>query len=114
VREALAGVTPDEVRLRPSKSVFDALFHEVMAGSDLGPLRRLLDTNALVREFVDIDAVGAMLEPPPPGQRGEWAIAVWRLATLELWLRAQASGRLLATVETLGLAPADVAITSGP
>jgi asparagine synthase (glutamine-hydrolysing) len=90
VREALVGLLPDEVRLRPAKSSFDALFHESMAGPDLDVARRLLDpAEARVSAFVDLAAVHDELlaDPPPPGHRMLWAQLVWRLVTVECALR---------------------------
>jgi asparagine synthase (glutamine-hydrolysing) len=95
LREAMAGLMPDEVRLRPTKSTFDALFHECLAGPDLPILRELLgDPRAEVGAYVDLGMVHRrLLEPAPPAQPAalmEWALYCWRLVTAELWLRSAA------------------------
>src|SRR3954452_6942188 len=43
LRRAMAGLLPDEVRLRRAKSNFDAIFHQALRGPDLPALRALLD-----------------------------------------------------------------------
>jgi hypothetical protein len=111
MREAMEGFLPDEVRLRPTKSTFDAIFHEAVAGPDLGVARALLRPGqALVEAYVDLDTVARELldDPPPPDQRLEWSQWVWRLVTAELWLRVRAG-------EPVGVsfAPADVELVRG-
>jgi asparagine synthase (glutamine-hydrolysing) len=111
IREAMAGCLPDEVRLRPTKSTFDAVFHQAVAGPDLGVARRLLRPgHALVEAYVDLGVVARELldDPPPPDQRLEWSQFVWRLVTAELWLRVRAG-------EPVGVsfAPADIELV-GP
>jgi hypothetical protein len=92
LREALTGLLPDRVRLRPGKSTFDALFHAALAGHDLPVVRELLGApDARVAVAVDLELMRAvLLDPGPPGQpyaRMRWAIHVWRLVTAECWLR---------------------------
>lgn len=90
LRDAVADLLPDETRLRPSKSFFDAVFHESLAGRDLDVARALLSPReAAVGEFVDINAVQTSLlaSAPEPPQRTQWAIEVWRLVGAECWLR---------------------------
>lgn len=93
LREALAGLIPDEVRLRPAKSNFDAVFHAEIAGRDLPVARRLLGRDARVGAYVDLDVVEQeLLAVPPPQERRprqRWAISIWRLVTAECWLRLQ-------------------------
>lgn len=94
LREAVAGLLPEEVRTRPFKSNFDAMFHEALAGRDLPVVRRLLsDPRAALREYVDLEAIYRLwLADDPPRDatsRGPWAIRVWRMVTAECWLRAQ-------------------------
>jgi asparagine synthase (glutamine-hydrolysing) len=96
LRAAMTGRLPDEVRLRATKSYFDAVFHESLAGADLPVARDLLAPgDAALAPYVDLEAVGERLlaSPPPPAQRQGWAIALWRLLTAECWLRAR-DGRL--------------------
>jgi asparagine synthase (glutamine-hydrolysing) len=94
LREATAGLLPDELRLRPTKSNFDAVFHAMLAGPDLPLVRALLgDPAARIGEFVELPALRQlMLEPDPPNgrtTRQRWAVELWRMATAELWLRQQ-------------------------
>jgi asparagine synthase (glutamine-hydrolysing) len=93
LRESVAGVLPDEVRLRPSKSSFDAVFHASLAGPDLPTIRRLLEArDAKVSAYVDVGAVRReLLDPGPPmgRTRSQWAIQVWRLVLAECWLQDQ-------------------------
>lgn len=118
VRDTTAGVLPDAVRLRPSKSSFDQVFHAAMAGSDLPLLRGLLGSaDTRITAFVDIDAVRReLLDPDPPTAprlRQAWALKLWRMATAELWMRLQedpASPRKL--VEAAGLPAPDVKLTA--
>jgi asparagine synthase (glutamine-hydrolysing) len=93
LRAAMAGVLPDSVRLRPEKARFDTLLMDSLALSD-GPLvRRLVtDPGAELRGFVDqghlevelLDSVEARSESP-----FVWMHQVWRLVTVECWLRSQ-------------------------
>ncbi len=95
LRESVRGLIPDEVRLRPTKSSFDALFHEALAGRDLPSARSLLlARDAEVNAFVDRERMRTELFTAGPpetfGARQSWALDVWRLLTTEIWLRAQA------------------------
>jgi asparagine synthase (glutamine-hydrolysing) len=117
VRETTAGILPDEVRLRPDKSTFDAIFHAALAGPDLPVVRTLLGgDDARIHEFLDAAAIRReLLDPgPPPAAKPlqQWAIKVWRLATAELWLRFQEDpGEPRRVLEGAGLAAAEVALT---
>ena len=94
LREAVQGLIPDAVRLRPWKSNFDAVFHQGLLETDRAALERLLgDSGAEIRAYVDPAAVRRELLGAPgsgfaSGQQA-WAIYAWRLATAECWLRAQ-------------------------
>ena len=95
LRESLAGVLVDQVRVRPEKSNFDAIFHEALLGRDLATVRRLtLGADAEIRAFVDQDRLRRDLLELPPDQypRGLvwWALPVWRVTTAELFLRGLA------------------------
>ncbi|MEX2196014.1 MAG: asparagine synthase-related protein [Thermoleophilaceae bacterium] len=95
LREAMAGLLPDEVRLRPSKSTFDAVFHESLAGSDLPVVRGLLaEGQAEIGAYADLAVVRERLfeRPPPkrPAPLMHWALHTWRMVTAECWLRSLA------------------------
>jgi asparagine synthase (glutamine-hydrolysing) len=113
LRAATAGLVPDVVRLRRSKSYFDELFRDTLAGPDLPALTRLLtapgaEINAYVRpEIVREDLLGRASGGGP----GDWAWPLWRLATTECWLRFQAEpsfAERLAAEE--GLAPTEFTV----
>jgi asparagine synthase (glutamine-hydrolysing) len=100
LREALDGVLPDPVRLRPGKATFDAVFHEALLGRDMPLVRRLLlDPSARVREYLDQDVLrDRLLDLPPeqyPGGVIWWALPVWRTASLECFLRGIEDPRAL-------------------
>ena len=94
LRAAMAGLLPDAVRLRARKALFDSLIVNTLSGPDLGAVRRLLcDPHAELRAYVELAAMRrALLERPPAGacESFSWMQHVWRLATAECWLRAQA------------------------
>lgn len=94
LRDAVAGLVPDELRLRTRKSSFDALFHDSLASDDLEPARRLLGArDARIGAYVDHERFRrALLDPAPPAPgpgRQQWALWVWRALTAECWLRTQ-------------------------
>ncbi len=112
VREAMAGLLPDSVRLRAGKSSFDEIFHYSLGGADLAVVRELLRPGeAEVESYVDLSVVAAtLLVGPPAGQRTAWANALWRLVTAECWLRS-AAGR---PVRTEHFGQSAILIRSGP
>ncbi len=111
LREAVRGVLPDDVRLRPSKSTFDSVFHESLAGCDLDDARSLLSQGSQLRAYVDLDRLlPALLEPPPPGRRMGWAIQLWRFVTAECWLRDQDGRDALAAPRTSRDGAVDVVV----
>ena len=92
LRASVAGLLPDSVRLRPTKSNFDAVFHEALAGVDLPVARALLGRDdAEVGAYVDLAPVRKMLDGAPENRHARmwWALHVWRLATAECWLLQQ-------------------------
>jgi asparagine synthase (glutamine-hydrolysing) len=114
LRASMEGALPESVRLRPRKSTFDALFVQTLDTTDRPHVTRLLTApDAEVRSYVRADVVGERLLAAPRERRGgAWAWALWRLATAECWLRAQADPELprraLDTwdLEPVGAAPA--------
>ncbi|WP_205697113.1 asparagine synthase-related protein [Conexibacter sp. SYSU D00693] len=90
LRAAVAGTIPDQVRLRPAKSTFDAVFHEALAGPDLPLARALLDPrHARLAAHVDPAALRDLpaAAPTPGRERQRWALQVWRLLGAECLLR---------------------------
>lgn len=97
LREAVAGLVPDQARLRPYKSNFDPV---IVAGMEADlPLVEalLLAPGAHVGAYTDREALSAHLGAPPAplGARRAWAMSLWFLATTECWLRLQAGEEVL-------------------
>jgi hypothetical protein len=94
LRDAVDGLLPDEVRLRPAKSTFDAIFHDSLAGPDLDVARRLLGTGRPeVAAYMDVNGVPSLFAAPAPDNRparAMWAVQLWRIVTAECWLRGPA------------------------
>ena len=93
IRHALRGRVPEAVRLNRVKSNVGAFYYDTLSGPDLAPIRRLIATpDARLREYADLIGVERLLESLPgvdgPGWY-EWVSAVWRLVTVETWLRQQ-------------------------
>ncbi len=95
LRDSMAGLLPDSVRLRPAKAWFDSLIVDCLDGRDGALVRRLIaDPDAELNAYVDPDGVGRDLFDERPRDRREtfrWMHQVWRLLTAECWLRAQAN-----------------------
>jgi asparagine synthase (glutamine-hydrolysing) len=91
LRDAVAGQLPEAVRLRASKSGFDAPFHAALAGPDREIVRTLLGArDARTRAYTRPAVVARTLlsdVPQDGGARQAWALQTWRLITAELWLR---------------------------
>jgi asparagine synthase (glutamine-hydrolysing) len=113
-RASLEGLLRDEIRLRPEKSSFDAIFHESLLGDDMPTIRRLvLGPDAEIRRYVDQQALrSGLLDLPPeryPGGLVWWALPVWRTTVAECFLRSLADpaqlGTLIAEARPM---PADV------
>jgi asparagine synthase (glutamine-hydrolysing) len=93
LREAMRGLVPDEIRLRPQKSHFGAVVADGQL-AELSAARRLLDAaDAEVRAYTHPKAVHELLSRVPSAAEasapGGWAATIWRLVTMECWLRAQ-------------------------
>jgi asparagine synthase (glutamine-hydrolysing) len=118
LREAMRGMTPDAVRLRPDKSVFDFLVTDALTGPELPALRELLGRGSEVHAFARPDAIAALLDRPPPawpGDPGAWGEDVMRLTAIETWLRSQADPELPRRLLERGAAPPpDFTLTASP
>jgi asparagine synthase (glutamine-hydrolysing) len=116
LRAAVNGLVPDEVRLRPNKSTFDAIFHDALTGPDLGVTRDLLGPGARIGEYVDLGLVAEMLAAVPQKaslERSRWATEIWRLLTGEVWLRSlEGPGELEKVAERAGKTRADCRLES--
>jgi asparagine synthase (glutamine-hydrolysing) len=117
-REAVAGLLPVEVRLRPDKVDFSPLLVEALGGPDWPLVTRLLGADdSEVWAYVERDDIRALLARPTGRRTAEWARVVARLATAESWLRAQSDaafpGRVLADASRLVSAAAPAPLPSG-
>jgi asparagine synthase (glutamine-hydrolysing) len=109
-REAMAGLLPDDVRLRPDKVDFTVLVVESLSGPDRPTVEDLLGRrDAEVLTYVRPESVRSLLDTPPSRRSAEWARVLSRLATTEAWLRSQAdpklSSRLLDGLSASGPSP---------
>jgi asparagine synthase (glutamine-hydrolysing) len=89
VRRALARELPADVLGPARKPFFNVLLETALAGPDRERLRELLgDPRPELAALVRTGALRDLLEDP----RGPAALDLWRLATLELWLRRAVVG----------------------
>jgi asparagine synthase (glutamine-hydrolysing) len=89
VRQAMEGLVPDAVRLRPYKSRFDPVFAGAIE-QDLPSIERLLcDPAAEIRGYVPPGTPQALLDsrPADPAALRTWCVELWQLAAAECWLR---------------------------
>jgi asparagine synthase (glutamine-hydrolysing) len=95
LRESMAGLLPDAVRLRPQKARFDALIADCLSGADGAAVRQILSAPDLeLGAYLDPIAMRRALFDSDAGLRENpfrWMWQVWRLLTAELWLRSQGS-----------------------
>ena len=95
LRESVAGLLPDSVRLRPQKARFDPLLVSCLSGPDAAGVRQiLLDPKAELRAYLDQAGMQRQLFESGGLQERypfRWMWHVWRLVTAELWLRSQVS-----------------------
>ena len=93
LREAMCGLLPEEIRRRPGKAWFDQLILDCLTGPDAPVIRALLtSTGAAIREYTQHAGVlGALddLHSADALRRFRAMRVVWRLVTLECWLRTQ-------------------------
>jgi asparagine synthase (glutamine-hydrolysing) len=91
LRETVAGLVPDAVRLRFAKSYFEGMLANALAGDDRAALDRLLGPDAQLGRWIDLPRARALLLDRPPDRHpegaGRWLWETWRLAATEVWLR---------------------------
>jgi hypothetical protein len=113
VRAAMSGRVPDDVRLSPWKSDLGPYYLDGIAGPDLEPIRRILDTPREVVAFARADAIRSLVARAPrwrePGWRS-WIAGMWKLVTAECWLRFQEDPALVDALREQGLSRANAAI----
>jgi len=94
LRDAMADLLPDAVRLRPRKALFDSLLIDCLAGPDAHAVDALLsNSTAELRAYVDMQVMRrSLLDRGATGAPNafRWMYQVWRLVTAECWLRTQA------------------------
>jgi asparagine synthase (glutamine-hydrolysing) len=99
LRDALRGRIPEQVRARRVKPSFGALTVQALQGSDGRALAAgLTQDTAPIRAHTDPRALDALLARVPAGLTWTDAATLWRLATTDLWLRAQADPKSLETL----------------
>ena len=96
IRESMQGIIPDDVRLNGNKAVFSPFCIDIVTGPDSPGIERLLTApDAELNAYVDGDRVRRLWQEERPKQNTGteaviWGTEVWKMATLECWLRAQA------------------------
>ena len=92
LRQAMAGLLPDQVRLRPRKAWFDSLIVACIA-ADEPVIRRLLTApGAETRAFLQPERITLALDTLASARgvpRFRAMHLIWRALTLECWLRLQ-------------------------
>lgn len=95
LREAMAGLLPDDVRLRPQKALFESLIVSAMRGPDAAGIEEILTApDAEIGAYVDREQMVAALFGTEAVQKEDefrWMWQVWRLLTAEVWLRSLAA-----------------------
>jgi len=95
LRSSMVGLLPDSVRLRPGKAWFESLVADCLTGPDRAAVWRILTKpDAEIGAFVNLGEMQrVLLDSDRELQENpfRWMWQVWRLVTMELWLRAQAS-----------------------
>lgn len=91
-RAAMAGRVPDSVRLSPWKSDLGPFAFDGLTGGELEAVRDLFGRSAEVYAYTRPDAVRRLANERPERLDGggrDWSVSLWRLATIESWLRSQ-------------------------
>jgi asparagine synthase (glutamine-hydrolysing) len=93
LRDAVAGLLPDSVRLRPGKARFESLIVSCLTGADAAAMRAVLSNpRAELGAYLELSRMRAELLDSDVLLRHSpfrWMWQVWRLLTAELWLRSQ-------------------------
>jgi asparagine synthase (glutamine-hydrolysing) len=93
LRASMAGLLPDEIRLRPAKAWFDSLILDALRAEDLRALRRMIASpGSELAAYVDVGALASALFDEHAGGADSfrWMHQLWRLLSVECWLRLQA------------------------
>jgi asparagine synthase (glutamine-hydrolysing) len=115
LREAMAGLLPDGVRLRPQKALFEGLVAAAMRGPDGAAISEILTApDAEIGAYVDRERMQVSLfgtEGVRKVDEFRWMWQVWRLLTAEVWLRTLGSGKPLPEPKT-GFSEARIEVRS--
>ncbi len=114
LRAGMSGLLPEVVRTRHGKALFDSLLIDSLTGADGQAIHRLLsDPTAELAAYVDMKEMRrGLLDPgPPEGSSGfRWMYQLWRLTTVECWLRAHERRDATALACELRPSPARVSL----
>jgi asparagine synthase (glutamine-hydrolysing) len=92
LREALAGLIPEEVRTRHVKSHFTPLLLAGNRADEPGLIEPLRQPDAPIRAYVATASLDRKLEVPADERPMRGAISMWRVAIANRWLLAQTTG----------------------
>lgn len=113
LREAMAGLLPDSIRLRPQKALFESLIVSAMSGPDAAAIEQILTApDAEIGAYVDRERMKASLFATREVRKEDefrWMWQVWRLLTAEVWLRSLRPGNPFGEPKT-GLSEARVEV----
>lgn len=88
LRRSLRDTLPEDRLRNTTKPVFNSLVDTTLGGSDRRALDELLsDPHPELASRVRVTAVAAMLDRPAAHDPTTWGLDMWRLASLEMWLR---------------------------
>ena len=103
LRSALADLMPGAA-LREEKSYFNAVLADAVHGVDEEPLRRLLDEDSEITRYVNAGLLDSLFATPLERRGGRETFLLWRLASVECWLRAHRDPSFAReALETLGV-----------
>lgn len=112
LRASMAGMLPENIRMRGRKALFDPLLGDSLLGSDSRCIRAVLSNpKAELGAHLDLPAARRMLLNSPPGGLGasfQRTHYLWRLFTAECWLQAENGTDEKSFIANLTTSPARV------
>jgi asparagine synthase (glutamine-hydrolysing) len=110
-RRALAGALPDDRLNEDRKPAFNSVLADALGGRDAPLLRELLaEPHPELASRLRMQAVGEMLAAPSEDRPRRWALDLWRIASLEMWLEHRSDP----DATTRWAAPAEMSFTEIP
>jgi asparagine synthase (glutamine-hydrolysing) len=106
IREGMAGRVPDSLRKSPWKSDLAPFSFDGLAGAEFAAMRGVLGPSAEIYAYTKPAAVRELADRRPrrlEGQWREWSGEIWRLATVECWLRSQSDPSFAGKLRDSGL-----------